>query len=173
MFRNIRLRILIAVLLCGFSVASGYAQAQNKKLKIQLTEYFKNYVNPNYTSKDKITVKDIVLDPSTPMLSIFVSESFGGQPFTPELVSQIYQEVMQQLPEPYNSWQLMIYAKGYPIQNLVPISMWEEKSDSMRFYPKKRLFKGNPWVTPMSLPYKIENGLQGRHLCVWASHGKF
>ena len=173
MFRNIRLRILIAVLLCGFSVASGYAQAQNKKLKIQLTEYFKNYVNPNYTSKDKITVKDIVLDPSIPMLSVYVSESFGGQPFTPELVSQIYQEVMQQLPEPYNSWQLMIYAKGYPIQNLVPISMWEEKSDSMRFYPKKRLFKGNPWVTPMSLPYKIENGLQGRHLCVWASHGKF
>ena len=102
MFRNIRLRILIAVLLCGFSVASGYAQAHNKKLKIQLTEYFKNYVNPNYTSKDKITVKDIVLDPSIPMLSIFVSESFGGQPFTPELVSQIYQEVMQQLPEPYN-----------------------------------------------------------------------
>ena len=25
----------------------------------------------------------------------------------------------------------------------------------------------------MSLPYKIENGLQDRHLCVWASHGKF
>ena len=131
------LRIFVTAILCVLCTTAGYAQAQNKKLKIQLTEYFKNYINPNYTSKDKITVKDVVSDPSIPLLSIYVSESFGGQPFTPELVSQIYQEVQQILPEPYNTWQLMIYAKGFPIQNLTPISMWQDKIDSLRFYPKK------------------------------------
>ena len=55
MFRNIRLRILIAVLFCGFSVASGYAQAQNKKLKIQLTEYFKKLRTDFLTRVEEIT----------------------------------------------------------------------------------------------------------------------
>ncbi len=167
------LHLLVALLAGLFFCTSATAQVPNKKLKLRLTEYFKNYVNPNYTSKDKITVNEVLLDESIPLVSIHVSDAFGGQPFTPELVNQIYQEVQGQLPAPYNQWQMMIYAKGFPIQNLIPISMWEDKSDPTRFHDKQRLFKGNPWVTPMSLPYKIENGLQGRHLCVTASHGKY
>ena len=61
------LRIFVTAILCVLCITAGYAQAQNKKLKIQLTEYFKNYINPNYTSKDKITVKDVVSDPSIPV----------------------------------------------------------------------------------------------------------
>ena len=30
-----------------------------------------------------------------------------------------------------------------------------------------------PWVENKSLPYQPTNGLQGRHLCVWASHGNY
>ena len=33
--------------------------------------------------------------------------------------------------------------------------------------------KGEPWVTNASLPYSIERGLQGRHLALWASHGRY
>ncbi len=167
------LTLIIAVVAGLLFCAPASAQVPNKKLKLRLTEYFKNYVNPNYTSKDKITVKEVLLDESIPLVSIHVCDAFGGHPFTPELASRIYQEVQGQLPAPYNQWQMMIYAKGFPIQNLIPISMWEEKNDPSRFHDKQRLFKGNPWVTPMSLPYKIENGLQGRHLCVTASHGKY
>lgn len=172
-FSSNTLRTLFILVFSFFCSGILFSQVENNKLKIRLTEYFKNYVNPNYTSKDKITVKQVLVDESVPLVSVYVSDSFGGQPFTPELVAQIYQEVQQQLPSPYNTWQLLIYAKEFPIQNLIPISMWEERNDSSRFYAKKSLFKGNPWVTPMSLPYKVENGLQGRHLCLWASHGKF
>ncbi len=30
-----------------------------------------------------------------------------------------------------------------------------------------------PWVTNMSRPYSIDNGLEGRHLSLWASHGRY
>lgn len=149
------------------------AQVQNKKLKLRLTEYFKNYVNPNYSSKDKITINNVLVDEGNNMVLVYVCDNFVGQPFTPELVNKIYQDVQQLLPAPYSNWQLTIYAKGFPIQNLVPISLWDNKSDPTRFHSKQRLYRGNPWVTPMDLPYKIEEGLQGRHLCLWASHGRF
>ena len=33
--------------------------------------------------------------------------------------------------------------------------------------------KGEPWVKNSSRPFSIENGLEGRHLSVWASHGRY
>lgn len=33
--------------------------------------------------------------------------------------------------------------------------------------------KGEPWVKNVSLPYFISQGLNGRHLGLWASHGKY
>ena len=33
--------------------------------------------------------------------------------------------------------------------------------------------KGEPWVRNVSRPYEIERGLAGRHLSLWASHGRF
>ncbi|MBQ7509749.1 MAG: xanthan lyase [Prevotella sp.] len=34
-------------------------------------------------------------------------------------------------------------------------------------------YQGEPWVKNTSLPYTIDHGLNGRHLSVWASHGRF
>lgn len=34
-------------------------------------------------------------------------------------------------------------------------------------------YDGRPWVENTSLPYKISKGLQGRHLSIWASHGRY
>lgn len=33
--------------------------------------------------------------------------------------------------------------------------------------------KGNPWVSNISRPYSITEGLEGHHLSLWASHGAF
>ena len=34
-------------------------------------------------------------------------------------------------------------------------------------------YKGEPWVKNTSRPYSIERGLDGRHLSLWASHGRY
>ena len=34
-------------------------------------------------------------------------------------------------------------------------------------------YNGEPWVKNISYPVKITNGLQGRHLSLWASHGNY
>lgn len=34
-------------------------------------------------------------------------------------------------------------------------------------------YQGRPWVNNVSRPYSISKGLEGRHLALWASHGRF
>lgn len=34
-------------------------------------------------------------------------------------------------------------------------------------------YEGKPWVKNVSQPYEIENGLEGRHISLWASHGRY
>ena len=34
-------------------------------------------------------------------------------------------------------------------------------------------YYGLPWVKNVSRPNKIDNGLEGRHLAIWASHGRY
>ena len=34
-------------------------------------------------------------------------------------------------------------------------------------------YKGHPWVENVSRPNTISHGLQGRHLSLWASHGRY
>lgn len=40
-------------------------------------------------------------------------------------------------------------------------------------YPQGFGFRGNPWVRRDSRPYTVEQGLEGRHLSLWASHGRY
>ena len=47
-----------------------------------------------------------------------------------------------------------------------------EKPDTARVY-RRELNSEIAWVTPLSLPYNIKKGLQGRHLGVCQSHGKY
>jgi len=34
-------------------------------------------------------------------------------------------------------------------------------------------YKGTPWVENTSRPFSIDNGLNGRHIALWASHGRY
>lgn len=163
----------LALLCMFFGMAPLCAHAQASKVKAALTPYFRDYNNPAYTSMDKIAVKDVKINDAARRMGIYVNEGFVSQPFTPELTERIYSEVRALLPSQYRSWDLTIYALGKPIETLIPISLLQHPEDALRHYPQKQPFRGNPWVTPMSLPYKITQGLQGRHLCIWASHGRY
>lgn len=34
-------------------------------------------------------------------------------------------------------------------------------------------YQGNPWINRTSRPYRFSQGLEGRHISVWASHGRY
>ncbi len=159
--------IKLALALAFFALpAAGQNVTQVKR---SLTNYFADYTNDAYSSLDKIKVEDIRVDREHRAMDIYLNEPFLGQPFTPETVENVYRNTAEQLPSPYNRYKLTIYVKNKPIEQLVPITLMD-KPGEQRLY-RWREVEGEPWVTPLSRPNRISAGLQGRHLCLWSSHG--
>lgn len=139
--------------------------------KRQLSRYFNTYENPAYTCKDKAKVEQFIVRKQSREVEIVVSEVFLGQPFTNDLVATIYRDVRKHLPPQYAKWNVVISVNGYPIEKLVPAKTLRTP-DASRFWGGVD-HQDIPWTTPLSRPYSIGNGLQGRHLAVWASHGRY
>lgn len=136
-----------------------------------LRNFFAQYTNPDFSNLGKITVKDIQTNPQEKRVSIVLNDDFIAQPITPTIVEDLYARVKQLLQASFNNYQLTIIAAGSPIEQLIPTYMMD-KPDVSRIY-ENELYKGNAWVTLTDRPYYIKKGLQGRHLCVTQSHGKY
>ena len=162
---------IIGLTLLLFSLSLGCDAQRRRNEKTPLALYFEKYQNPDYSTADKIKIEDIDINNEEKRYGIYLNDAFKSQPFTPSVVQRIYEEVRNTLEPPYNTYQIIIYAQDVPIEQLIPISLLSEL-DSMRVY-RKNPYKGNPWVSPINLPYSIDKGLNDKHLCVWASHGKY
>ena len=158
---------LLAFLLLNITLNAA-AQDANA-IRDLVAPYFTSYTNNEYTSDDKIRVDSVKIIPEEKWLGIYVNEGFVSQPFRPEMVKKIYAEVNNLLQEPYNKYKLTIFALEYPIEVLIPSNFTKQENRDWN----KLDYNGNPWVTPMNNEYKIRNGLQGRHISAWASHGKY
>ena len=162
---------IVVVFILFLSVCSDCNAQKRRKEKSPLAVYFENYQNPFFSSADKIKIEDLDINNDEKRYSIYLNDAFKSQPFTPTLVQHIYEDVRRSLEAPYNTYQILIYAQDVLIEKLIPISLLTER-DSIRVYGKN-LYKGNSWVSPVNIPYSIDKGLKGKHLCVWASHGKY
>lgn len=161
---------LLVALLLGVALHTG-AQTSNQKLKNQLADYFRTYTNESYVNTQKYALQSVFTSDRQRTVSVNVNEAFGMQPFTPELVTEIYSRVALRLPAPYNTYQLRILANGRDIRELVT-SAWTGIMGERRNWGKVD-YRGIPWVQNLSNPFIPSMGLYGRHLSLWASHGKY
>ena len=144
---------IIVFLLC-LTVSANFLFAQDieRNVKERLTDYFNKYTATAKISTPTLNSFDINYDRKT--IAIYASESFAYQPFRPETVEYIYNQVKELLPGPVHYYQLTIYADGNPIEDLVPNFYRNKKKD------KERLslnidYKGAPWVKNISRPNEI------------------
>ncbi len=140
-------------------------------IKNRLAGYFTNYTSAAFTSADPIRLTDVEVDAKERIVRLYANAGFAAQPFTPETVRSIRRDVERLMPPPYNTYRIQILANGTPIEELVPLALCDTTADKRRWGELE--YKGKPWVTPLSLPIQITHGLQGSHLAVWASHGRF
>ncbi len=160
---------LLAVLLLGV-VLHINAQVNNTRLKTQLADYFKNYTNTAYTNNQKYALDRVLTSESGRTVDVYANEVFGMQPFTPALVDEIIEKIRLRLPAPYNSYTLNIYAGNKNICELITAA-WTNVMGERRHWDKVE-YRGIPWVSNLSQAGQANAGLRGRHLSLWASHGK-
>lgn len=162
---------IIMFLLCLMTGANFlFAQDIERNVKERLTDYFNKYTATAKISIPKLTSFDIDYDRKT--IDIYASESFAYQPFLPETVEVIYNQVKELLPGPVHYYRTTIYANGKPIEDLIPNFYRNKKKDKDRMALGIE-YKGAPWVKNISRPNEISRGLQDRHIALWQSHGNY
>lgn len=162
---------IIMFLLCLMTGTNFlFAQDIERNVKERLTDYFNKYTATAKISIPKLTSFDIDYDRKT--IDIYASESFAYQPFLPETVEVIYNQVKELLPGPVHYYRTTIYANGKPIEDLIPNFYRNKKKDKDRMALGIE-YKGAPWVKNISRPNEISRGLQDRHIALWQSHGNY
>lgn len=163
-------KIFLSFLLLLAGTLCTLAQGLDANVEQRLKDFFSNY-ETSYANIGKCKLDRYEVNHNKKELKVYAGNSFGYQPFTPENTEAIYRLLKQSLPGPVNYYDITIYADGKPIEDLVPNAL-RKKQDKTRLWQRID-YKGDPWVQNISRPYTAGKGLEGRHIALWQSHGKY
>ena len=155
-------------LLCGFLLP---AQELEQNVEERLQTFFREYTT-HTANIGTCKLDSFRIDFRKKKLLVYTNERFAYQPLRPETVDAIYRHLGQILPGPVNYFDLTVFADGKSIEELIPNLYRKGKKDKARLFSHLE-YKGTPWVTRTSRPYDITRGLEGRHIALWQSHGKY
>lgn len=113
-----KLCLFLLFLIAGTSLL--FAQAIEKNVEERLTDFFSNYTTVS-AKINRPALKSVEIDFDRKRLTIQASESFAYQPFLPETVESIYNQVENSSSRIlYVFLMSRFYADGKPIEDLIP-----------------------------------------------------
>ncbi len=151
------------------------AVAQSVPTEVQqgVSAWVLNYRVEGYRPSKPMSYERISIDDSLRTVSVAMNESFCSQPFTPERVAATTRSLLLRLPQPYNTYSLTLTDKnGKNIEAYIPNHLRQTGRDESRLWGNKA-HNGPAWVTNTSRPLRPDHGLEGRHLMVTPSHGRY
>ena len=157
------------LILCMASM-SAFAQDYQKDFKNSITSYFENYPHAN-AKIDRIKLQSLEIDTDSQTVKIVAGGGFQEQCFTSNIVDSIYKDIRSFLPEEIHSYNVSLYTENHLIEDLVPNFFRKKNKDKTRLLKKE--YTGAPWITNVSKPYKAIKGLEGTHIALWPSHGRY
>ena len=141
------------------------------KMAERLKEYFAKYKPKGTRLRQQPRMVSYEVDNDRQTLTVTADEWFSMQEFTPDINENIYKKLRGDLPKPYNKYKVTVVTNGMTIDELVPNRL-SKNADKSRLWGDID-YDGEPWVKNVSIPHKVTHGLQGRHLSLWASHGRY
>lgn len=151
--------------------ASAQTKSEQLHAEQELAAYFAHY-RPKDSKQVMVTrLKKLRISPADQSVRVEMDAAFGQQEFTDRQVGRIYKHVRSALPRWARRYQLQVVTCGLPIEELVPghrstapgiTAAWGTTTSTEA-----------PWVRCTSLPFTPTHGLQGHHLSLWASHGRY
>lgn len=102
-------------------------------------------------------------------VEIHASIGLSYYPFREDNVRAIYDSVRMILPEKYASRKIEIYTDRHRIEDLIPLYYRTTKRGDVTFTNRS----SHPLVTHLSEESHPTEGLAGRHIAMWQSHGRY
>lgn len=147
-----------------------HLSAQNTTyLEKQIADSLTSIAN-SYIRVGRITVKPLLISENTKTIKVrTASNRFSHIPFRPDNVFRIYSVLREILGNEYVDYEIICETNDQAVENLIPnYYRIGEKDEKRKFKPAK---PSNSLITNISKPYKIDGGMQNKHIAVWQSHG--
>lgn len=153
---------LLFALLCPQSMKAQELSAETRK---EIGEYL-NALTKKEITVGRVRVDSIAVDKKS--VQIFTNSFFADYPFRKENVAEIYNGVKELLPAEVRNLKLKIWSNKHTIEELIPLTMRDKKLKKKELFAPK---SNKALVTEVNPTYIPTNGLYGRHLAMWQSHG--
>ena len=142
-----------------------------KTLKEKIDRYFVNFKSDEQRIRATFHLKSLVVNDTTRTIDISADNHLCEQLINDDIAETMYQEIGFLLPDTLQEYEMTIKTNGWDLRQLVPNRLRAPKDKSRTW--GDRDYHGRPWVKNASLPYHITQGLQNRHISLWASHGRY
>ena len=166
---------LAFLVVCLLEIAVLSAQNVDRTVARSVSDYFKGYKSLRtalkYPGLDRRR-NNIVINSSAKKIVIYSNEAFFGQAFTPGVVDTVYSELRKLFPSKYSKYGFEVVYNGLPIDICIPNIYRKKDIDEERLWGDID-YEGEPWVKNISRPYTAKHGLEGRHIALWQSHGRY
>lgn len=166
-----KLTVLLTLLYLSLFNNTLLAQDLERNVEDRLKSYFRQY-KPVRANIGTCKLDSFRVDHNRKKLFVYAGDNFASQPFLPEITETIYQELKQLLPGPVCFYDIQVITNRKEISELIPNIYRKSKKDKSRLFTNIE-YKGAPWVINNSRPYNISKGLNGQHVALWQSHGKY
>lgn len=121
-----------------------------------------------YSYIGRVTGIKIIVDASNKIVRVNAPDKLSYIPFRPENIVRINRALGGILNTRYKGYKIICVTNGLAIEALIPNYYRTGNKDLSRNFDIETSI---PLVTKLSQPYTLTNGLQGRHIALWHSHG--
>lgn len=157
---------IISVILCLLGFSAWAKPTKVRRLPIKYFSYHTSAIN-NVVNRYK--VESMVIDGKK--CTVEINEHLSNIPMNDSIVADIYDSLRAQLPNNYQKYNISIVSRKHPIEAFIPNYLRKKGDvDKSRFLPYKT---GEVALTHISNPWKPSQGLLGRNIALWNSHGLY
>ena len=162
---NRKLHKLLGLLALLLLPQVGSAQSLSPEVRAEIGKYL-DKVAKKEISVGRITIDSVAVEKKS--VKLFANANCADIPFRKDNVAEIYDGVSKLLPAEMSERKLQIITGGRTIEELIPQTYRDDKPKKKELFAPKA---GKPLITKMDALYTPTNGLSGRHLAMWQSHG--
>ena len=144
-----------------FGMAAQVYGVSEKVLSDSLTQVVRRHDGVGKVKVSNVRVSDTIV-------KVYTNATLGHISFTPEDVDYIRKMVGQVVLKKATINNIFIYSDNTEIGDLIT-SVHRSRPDSCKY----TLPKATAWVRNQSAVYETGRGLQGKHIALWGSHGRF
>lgn len=164
---------------CAIFLISGLLSAQTYQKPEEfkpMADSIKQYLLPKAAMKVPVAVDSVVVTENS--VEVHFNRYLADYALRDNTVKELNQIASLLLPQQYKGKKVTLHSANSSIEELASEFYSEKYNASLAAQNKKKKSKSKKGqeqpvrlVTNMSRPYQIENGLDGKHIAMWQSHG--